>query len=312
MALFKTYIRLAQLVKGNFDDNLSDKFLFELKFIPKTMKELVNELLKHDNVHPYTKHLFNGKQFEKFSEIGLSAHIVNDDTWPAISSWENEDAMDGESYCIDKINHNDKHEISMSFHILVLMFPKNDSQNILELSPQLSDTTPPIILLDIDGVINCLSTMACKDGTWETYYPDIKQSRVETMTITWSPTMVKRINKWADIAEIRWLTSWGHRAVRAISPALGFKKFKVATFYKECTAKGLTQEELNRPIVWIDDFLYGLYGFDSIEFAMKEFEKVHKGERLLIDPAEHFKDKNIIGLIPNDLDRVDKFLEKFS
>ncbi len=246
----------------------------------------------------------------QLQEVWVWPSVVDDKKWPPESGERINNHMYGNNYWIDKINqsNNSKGVSSGGKNILILMFPKDDPQNKLEL-PREALKSAPLILLDIDGVINCLERKG--QDIWNKYYSNIIKSRVETLDITWSPEVVKRINKWADIAEIRWLTSWGWRAVTSISPGLGFKKFKVAKFDKFDTAKGLTICDLKRPIVWIDDDLHGLHGWDSIEYCLKEFEKVHKGKRLLIDPAEHLKEEGIIGLKPEDLDKVDEFLKKF-
>jgi hypothetical protein len=69
---------------------------------------------------------------------------------------------------------------------------------------------PPIILLDIDGVINIL-------GTAETGYPSTKRAWVPfplkapyAFPFRWAPVLIDTLNDWSASgkAEIRWLTTW--------------------------------------------------------------------------------------------------------
>ena len=75
----------------------------------------------------------------------------------------------------------------------------------------------PVILLDVDGVVN----MAKGDCGWA----DKVITEVYGYSIGYSPTVIKKINEWNAIAEVRWLTSWDSKAQSLLAPALGLDKF---------------------------------------------------------------------------------------
>jgi hypothetical protein len=75
----------------------------------------------------------------------------------------------------------------------------------------------PVILLDVDGVINM--------WTGNCGWTDAVSTEVYGYSIQHSPTMIKKINEWNSIAEVRWLTTWESKAQSLLAPALGLDKF---------------------------------------------------------------------------------------
>lgn len=114
----------------------------------------------------------------------------------------------------------------------------------------------PIILLDVDGVLNALHPPFRAPDTWN----DWQQAEIEGFTITYSPEMGRRLL--ALEADIHWLTTWEHMANKYISPLLGFPEFPVVereefdkthTWWKSGAAELFMFSNLGRPMLWIDD-----------------------------------------------------------
>lgn len=161
----------------------------------------------------------------------------------------------------------------------------------------------PLILLDVDGVVNICDTIdepACEKDL-KTDWKDIREVAVGDMNghynaVKYSPTVVQRINSWVDrsLAEVMWLTSWRSRAKGCLAPALGLRDFKVPPCdkYHYCNEFALDElcEEPGRPVVWIDDELsrFGLYGnadlLSTFEEAALPFWYESRPQLLLIAP----------------------------
>jgi hypothetical protein len=112
----------------------------------------------------------------------------------------------------------------------------------------------PIILLDVDGVLNNCDSIE---------YPDEQRTIVNGFHIRYSPTIVSAFNNFArgGLAEVRWLTAWGLRARKLLSPALGIDDFLTARDdgwepTKGIVAKTIADASPDRPIVWVDDELF--------------------------------------------------------
>jgi hypothetical protein len=120
----------------------------------------------------------------------------------------------------------------------------------------------PLILLDIDGVINA-------SGRKEKYWKDAKSikdflcvdSEGEDViyNIFYSPTVVERIKRWEKHAEIKWLTSWNDRANKYLAPAIGLPLFDNARADSNTSKLNAVlahiHEHPDRLIIWIDDQL---------------------------------------------------------
>lgn len=110
----------------------------------------------------------------------------------------------------------------------------------------------PLVLLDVDGVINALSREPL---------PEFRAVYVHSfltdapMRLQISDAMVARINAWTQWAEILWMTSWREHAKLRLAPAVGLRDFAVPPWSKYEVAQGLSPQDCDRPIVWIDDHL---------------------------------------------------------
>jgi hypothetical protein len=123
-------------------------------------------------------------------------------------------------------------------------------------------TKKPIILLDVDNVINMFYERDPK-SIWE----DTTEQIVNGFRIVYSPTVVRKINEWNKIAEVRWLTAWNQKAVIHLSPALNFDTFRLAEGREsdennECklskTESAMATAEEVGPdgcVIWIDDHI---------------------------------------------------------
>ncbi len=119
------------------------------------------------------------------------------------------------------------------------------------LNTQPSEPAPlPLILLDVDGVING------EAKSWG------KRTVKKYNSITYSTAVVDQINQWSrsNLVEIRWSTYWGIRAQEELAPAIKLDHFAVATKNPaECgPKKGTTIREAifgvpSRKVIWIDD-----------------------------------------------------------
>ena len=157
----------------------------------------------------------------------------------------------------------------------------------------------PIILLDVDHVINMVGCNSCLDS-----WSDKKSTIVNGFTIQYSPTVVERINKWNTIAEVRWLTTWNNRAQTMLAPELKLDHFALArdpdVYMGKLQAAEKTAEEVGPDglIIWIDDELS-----DWVKRDERTMHRIyhHRKNTVLVSPGD--------GLRPEHLDYVDKILE---
>lgn len=161
----------------------------------------------------------------------------------------------------------------------------------------------PILLLDVDGVINYVGD----GGAWRDQKEKMKLKRVNWWNIRWSTEVVLKINYWGrNLADIRWLTSWDEKARLLLAPALGIDEFPLARdpsmWHKAHAADIVDQTYPGIPICWIDDELDSfLHDTDRGHFYWES-----RPNTLLIQPSEK------MGLQPDDLARIESFLIEHS
>jgi hypothetical protein len=118
----------------------------------------------------------------------------------------------------------------------------------------ISTTKKPVILLDVDGVINILGS----GKIWRDMQTKKVASDGEIIDVCYSPSMIDSINKWHARADIKWLTNWDEEAKLSLSPALGLYQFKMARTNdhhetKIETANRIAQEVGDKTLmIWID------------------------------------------------------------
>jgi hypothetical protein len=126
---------------------------------------------------------------------------------------------------------------------------------------------PPIVLLDVDGVLNAGrfdAPQGWRRGTFNGYQ------------LCWDPTITARLREWHDSGrvELRWLTTWSTDADRLLAEPMGlprglqtYTRADVAPtgflgalrgasgWWKLAAAREAAAAEPDRRIVWIDDDL---------------------------------------------------------
>lgn len=173
--------------------------------------------------------------------------------------------------------------------------------------------TTPIWLLDVDGVLNALPHRR-RDDVWPDYtkVQCAPGPNEQVYTITFSPTLMKRIRKLHEsgAVEVRWLTTWGHGANYRLNKLLGLPEFEIAGEPQEVSGYGGTAwtvhrwwkfgdawrthaVEPDRPIIWTDDDL------NAVPEALEWADDI--GALAICTNIS-------TGLTPDDMDRIEKFV----
>ncbi|HEY2076044.1 MAG TPA: HAD domain-containing protein [Streptosporangiaceae bacterium] len=110
----------------------------------------------------------------------------------------------------------------------------------------------PILLVDVDGVLNPWEAESCPDGFAEyEFFPGER--------VLLSPAHGDLLNSLAAAYELVWATAWEHRANRFIAPVLALPALPVIEF--PLSGRHLLFRKLpavaeavgDRPCAWIDD-----------------------------------------------------------
>jgi HAD domain in Swiss Army Knife RNA repair proteins len=127
-------------------------------------------------------------------------------------------------------------------------------------------TPPPVLLLDVDGVLNALSP-ELPDG-WQ-------RGRFRGYVLSWDPTVTARLRTWheAGRVELQWLTTWTSDADALLAEPMGLPRglrvheradgpvgFSgrfggLPGWWKLAAAQSVAESEPGRRIVWVDDDL---------------------------------------------------------
>lgn len=185
---------------------------------------------------------------------------------------------------------------------------------------------PPLLLLDVDGVLNALGRPLPDD--WPDWQLGSARAAGSAYPIAWSPSVVRRLLDWHDagVVELQWLTTWGHDANRSLRALLGMPELVVAgTFdddgdtgaaddgaqalaavtpaardeltgrwWKFDVVRRVVAEQPGRRLVWLDD---DLAGQDDLRARVQ-----HEADCLPLAPPPRS------GLRPVDLDVVGGWL----
>ncbi len=163
----------------------------------------------------------------------------------------------------------------------------------------------PLILLDVDGVVNAVGRTsrywsdAVTIEKLSCTYPD---GEIKEFKILYSPTVVRKINKWADEnrAEIMWLSSWDDRANKFFAPAVGLNQFAVGREDGAFKLDAIKNQPPDRIVIWIDDTLTTFLNDNQYdEVYMKGVFK--RPNTLLMAPRN--------GLIKEHLDLISRVLK---
>lgn len=123
----------------------------------------------------------------------------------------------------------------------------------------MSESLRPLVLLDVDGVINDLASVVGRRRPWETTV--VSSHGYEVHIPDFMPELIQRI---AAIADVYWLTTWRERANNEIATHLGVGPFPVIDdgtrdgfpFWKPKAAQDLARQALDqgRRVIWFEDF----------------------------------------------------------
>jgi hypothetical protein len=119
-------------------------------------------------------------------------------------------------------------------------------------------TDRPLILVDVDGVLNVITT--AKERRRLCFHEGWRQKRVEldagAFRLFWNPASGPLLRRLAAEtgAELAWGTTWEEYANLVVGPLLGLPRLPVAPvadFPRK--ADGLVPWTAGRPFVWFDD-----------------------------------------------------------
>jgi hypothetical protein len=118
----------------------------------------------------------------------------------------------------------------------------------------MSSIRTPILLLDVDGVLNAVGPDAA--DRW-------RCGVFNGFTIYWDPSITARLREWHESGrvEIQWLTTWADNADKWLAEPLGLPRglrtraSGAAPTGFLAAAREVAEEEPGRRIVWIDDDL---------------------------------------------------------
>jgi hypothetical protein len=101
------------------------------------------------------------------------------------------------------------------------------------------DAAPPLVLLDVDGVLNALGRPLPPE--WDDWKTGRATAAGGSYEIAWSPSVVRRLLEWheAGQAELQWLTTWGHDANRSLRQLLDMPELVVAGTYDDDLPAGV-------------------------------------------------------------------------
>lgn len=116
----------------------------------------------------------------------------------------------------------------------------------------------PIAFLDVDGNVH-----TAVDPANDFSDPRVPWALNEDLGVRYNPKIADWIQELHEVAELRWLTSWGHRARTELSPALGLPDFPAIVEqeehrypefdWKHSAVLSQIVNEPGRPIVWLED-----------------------------------------------------------
>ena len=167
---------------------------------------------------------------------------------------------------------------------------------------------PPVLLLDVDGVLNAVRRdlpEGWRRGTFNGY------------VLSWDPTVVARLREWHESGrvELQWLTTWTERADQLLAEPMGLPRGLrthgrddvlptgysgdrrgISGWWKLDAARTVAAAEPGRRIVWIDD--------DLTDQAEDTSEWLASNGQVLVVAPDFF-----VGLTHGELDRVEAWLD---
>jgi hypothetical protein len=131
----------------------------------------------------------------------------------------------------------------------------------------------PLLLLDVDGVLNALGEHHELANTWPSWQNGFARSAMTSWPIQFSPDLIERLVRWhlTGIVEIQWLTTWGHNANGGLRQLLGFPALEVAGTYDDEGAAAEVGDSLASSTPSAPDALTGAWWkYDVVRRVMVE------------------------------------------
>jgi hypothetical protein len=117
----------------------------------------------------------------------------------------------------------------------------------------------PLILLDVDGVINDIEYVGLGTEDWKTH--SFESHGYTLLVPDYMPELIRLL---CEVAEVRWCTTWRHRANDEIASFLGIEHLDVIddgsnsryVDWKAEAARPVVESALRegRRVLWIEDF----------------------------------------------------------
>ena len=163
---------------------------------------------------------------------------------------------------------------------------------------------PPVLLLDVDGVLNAVQ-VELPDG-W-------RRGTYNGFVLSWDPTVTARLRDLHESGrvELQWLTTWTENADKLLAEPMGLPRglrthsrddvlptgfaglFRgLSGWWKLAAARAVAEAEPGRRIVWIDD--------DLAEQAEDTSEWLAANGQVLVVAPDFF-----VGLTHEQLDEIE-------
>ena len=114
--------------------------------------------------------------------------------------------------------------------------------------------TKPLLLVDVDGVLNPYAAETCPEGYREyNFFEGEEPVRLADVHGKW-------LRKLAEDFDLTWATGWGDEAHRLISPVLGLPEFPAVVFprvpFPPVEKLPAVRDFVgDRPLAWMDDVI---------------------------------------------------------
>jgi len=114
--------------------------------------------------------------------------------------------------------------------------------------------TRPLLLVDVDGVLNPYAAETCPEGYREyDFFPEEEPVRLAEVHGMW-------LRELAEVFDLAWATGWGDLAHRLISPVLGLPAFPAVVFpqvpFPPVEKLPAIRDFVgDRPLAWMDDVI---------------------------------------------------------
>ncbi|WP_143448553.1 HAD domain-containing protein [Kineosporia sp. A_224] len=108
----------------------------------------------------------------------------------------------------------------------------------------MSDDLPPLWFLDVDGVVNAISAQP-DPAVWSDWSTGRATVDGRPWTIRFSPTVTSTVARLhtEGLAEVCWLTTWGHAVNDDLRVVLGLPELPVAGTFEDESGDGPVPEE---------------------------------------------------------------------